>query len=79
MRRINRFGTFLILMGIGSIALFVVSDIARLPDFRFLLWGALALVIGSVIKWLNPTPDNAKTNRFRIFRQKNIEDDQENG
>jgi hypothetical protein len=75
MMRINRFGTFLILIGVGAIAMFVVSDIARMPDFRFLLWGAGGLVLGTLIKWLNPKPDKPTSNRFRILHQKNEDDD----
>ena len=73
--RINRFGTFFILIGIGALALFVVSDIARLPDFRFLLWGSLALVLGTLIKWLSPKPDRSRANRFRMFRKNNEDED----
>ena len=73
--RINRFGTFLILIGIGALALFVVSDVARLPDFRFLLWGSLALILGTLIKWFSPKPDRPRANRFRMLRKNNEDED----
>ena len=73
--RINRFGTFFILIGIGALALFVVSDVARMPDFRFLLWGSLALMLGTLVKWLSPKPDKPRANRFRMLRKNNEEED----
>lgn len=73
--RINRLGTFIILVGIGALALFIVSDIARMPDFRLLLWGSMALVLGTVIKWLSPKPDKPRANRFRMLRKNNEEED----
>ncbi|MBI9051491.1 MAG: hypothetical protein JEZ00_18850 [Anaerolineaceae bacterium] len=75
MQRLNRIGTFLILVGIAAIALFIVSDISRLPDFRFLLWGAIGLILGSLIKWLNPKPEKKAASRFRILRKRNEDED----
>jgi hypothetical protein len=75
MRRLNRLGTFFIVLGGGSIALFAVSDFARLPDYPLLFWGMIAIVVGSLIKWISPKPVHKSANRFRILHSRNDDED----
>ncbi len=41
-----RIGTFFIIIGLGSVILFVISDIANTVDFDYLFIGLLSIGIG---------------------------------
>ncbi len=72
----NRVGTFLLFVGLILSTLFLFSDMADVPQIKFLLWGALVIVAGVLIKWKNPLPASESSGRFRFIkriRQKNLE------
>ena len=47
---VPRIGTFFIVIGVGSIVLFIVSDIANMVDFNYLSIGLLVTSIGVVLR-----------------------------
>jgi hypothetical protein len=74
---IARIGTFLIMLGLGALILFITSDLAKTPDFDFLFVSLILLVVG----WLfqrKRTPA-APSGRFSILRKRgNNQVDQSN-
>jgi len=72
----NRVGTFLLFVGLVLATLFLFSDMAGVVQIKFLLWGALAIVVGGLIKWKHPLPRADTSGRFRLLthiKQKSIE------
>jgi hypothetical protein len=66
---INRIGTFFILLGLGLLGLFILSDIADAPSCNFLVFGAILLGIG-IFLWLkDPAPPPQPSGRFRLFKR----------
>jgi hypothetical protein len=72
--RLNRFGSLFIIIGVGAIFLFLVSDSTNMPDYRFLIGGITFLVLGSIIKWISPKAEKPASTRFRIFRKQDDDD-----
>jgi hypothetical protein len=65
---INRIGTFFILLGIGLIGLFVLSDMAKSPTCGFLIFGFFSLGLG-IFMWIrDPFPPAQPSGRFRILK-----------
>jgi hypothetical protein len=66
---INRVGTFFILIGIGLIALFILSDIAKTPSCSFFMAGAVSLGLG-IYMWLrDPVQPGPPPDRFRLLKR----------
>lgn len=68
---INRIGTFFILLGIGLIGLFILSDIAQAPTCNFLVLGAVSLIVGIALWFRDPAPQGPPPERFRILKSIN--------
>ncbi len=67
----NRVGTFFILLGLGLIGLYILSDIAKVPSCNLLVFGGIALALG-VFLWLrDPIKPGPPANRFRLLRGMN--------
>lgn len=64
----NRIALFLILTGIFLIGLFVLSDIAEMPNFWLFAAGAGVLGLGILLNLLNPKPASPPSGRFRILK-----------
>ena len=65
---IYRVGTFFLLIGIGSVILFVLSDAARQTAFSYLCWGLIFLIVGFACRSQykkTVTPSG----RFSIFKR----------
>jgi len=72
----NRVGTFLLLVGLILVALFLFSDMAGVVQMKYLLWGALAVVVGVWMKWKHPLQRPDSSGRFRLLarlKQKSLE------
>jgi predicted membrane channel-forming protein YqfA (hemolysin III family) len=65
---INRIGTFFILLGLGLIGLFILSDIAEAPTCNLLILGAISLILGIVLYLRDPVKPGPPAQRFRLFR-----------
>jgi len=64
---VPRIGTFLILLGIFSLILFVTSNMARKPEFDWLFVGMVLMGIGFIIRRRAPAPPPA--GRFASVRR----------
>ena len=47
---LHRIGTFFIIMGIGLLAFFLLSEAARQVAFEYFCWSVILLVIGFVFR-----------------------------
>lgn len=65
---INRVGTFFILLGLGMIGLFVLSDVAKAPSCSLLVLGGVCLALGIILWMRDPVKPGPPANRFRLFR-----------
>ncbi len=64
----NRLGNFFILLGLGVIGYFVLTDIAKTPACDVLIIGVILVGLGIVLWLRNPGPPPQETGRFRILR-----------
>jgi hypothetical protein len=64
---IVRVGTFFLVLGVGSFILFIISDLARKPDFDYLFVAMLLIAIGWGMRRRKPPPPPA--GRFSMFRR----------
>lgn len=65
---INRVGTFFILIGLGLIGLYILSDIAQAPSCNFIIFGGISLAFGIYLWMRDPKPPPQQTGRFRILK-----------
>ncbi|HEX9018896.1 MAG TPA: hypothetical protein VF806_06900 [Anaerolineaceae bacterium] len=64
----NRIGIFFILIGLGLIGLYLLSDVAHSPSCGFLVFGGILLAFG-ILLWLrNPKPPPQPSGRFRMLK-----------
>jgi uncharacterized membrane protein YedE/YeeE len=72
---LSRMGTFFVLLGILLLVLFIASDIAQDPYFRYFFFGAIALGVGLFFKRLTakPAKPTARFSGLRGFFQKRRE------
>lgn len=47
---IHRIGTFFLLVGIGLLVFFLISEAAKQVTFNYLCWGLILLVLGFVLR-----------------------------
>lgn len=65
----RRIGQFLALLGAFLVALFIFSDISKLPEYALLGWGAVLLVAGIVLVVGNPKPPPEPNPRFKMVKK----------
>lgn len=70
---VNRVGTFFILLGLGLIGLFILSDIAKTPTCNLLIFGGASLALGVFLWFRDPVKPGPPAERFRLFRRKKEE------
>ena len=65
---IYRVGTFCLLVGIGLVVLFFLSEVAQNTKFSYFCWGTILLVIGIMFRnqYKRSIPPSG---RFGIFRR----------
>jgi hypothetical protein len=64
---ILRIGTYFLVIGTGLFILFVASDLAQNPDFDYLFWAVLIIVVGIFIRRRKPAPP--PSGRFGLLRR----------
>jgi len=66
---IYRVGTFFILVGIGLVLLFMLSESAQQTTFSYFCWGTIFLTVGFVFRaqYKKSVPSSG---RFSIFKPK---------
>jgi len=69
----SRVGTFFLLVGIGSLVLFVLSEQAGQTDLSYFCWGTILFVLGFVFRAQYKAPPPPASGRFgilKIFKRK---------
>jgi hypothetical protein len=66
----NRVSTFIIVMGVALIGLFVLSIIAHDAQFILLLVGLVLLAVAGFISYRFPMPEKPQAERFRLVKKK---------
>lgn len=74
----HKVGTFLILLGIVLLALFVYSDIVQAPECNLLIFGGVSLGLGIFLWFRNPSPSPPESGRFRLLRSANKKQNRKN-
>ncbi len=69
MSTVRRIGRFFILVGIGVIAFFILSDLAQQANISVLLIGGIILIFGIMIIVTNPGPEHPPSPHFRTLRK----------
>ncbi len=64
---IIRVGTFLVLVGIGMLILFVASNSANQANFDYLFWAVLAVTVGLMLRRRKAPPP--PSGRFESLRR----------
>lgn len=62
-----RIGTFFIVIGVGLLILFVMTDYTKAPDFDFLFWSVVTTTIGILIRRRKPPPP--PSGRFSFLKK----------
>ncbi len=65
----RRIARFLILLGLGIIGFFILSDMAQQANLTLLLVGGVIFIIGVLILVTNPGPEHPPSPRFRTLRR----------
>jgi hypothetical protein len=66
---IYRVGTFFLLIGIGLIILFVLSESARQTMFDYFCWGMILLIVGFLFRAQYKRSAPPPSGRFSIFKR----------
>ncbi len=65
----HRIGRFFILLGLGIIGFFVLSDLAQQANLTVLLVGGAIFILGIMIIVTNPGPERTPSQHFRTLRR----------
>ncbi len=66
----NRIGTYLLLLGVILMFLFIFSDVAGNAAFGYFFVSVLCLLIGGVLWWRSPSPPPSEPPaRFRTVKK----------
>ena len=65
---VYRIGTFFLLVGIGLIAFFMLSEAARQVSFNYLCWGLIVLIVGFIFRG-QYKKSVAPSGRFSLVRR----------
>jgi len=69
MNAARRIGRFFVLLGVGIIGFFVLSDLAQQANMELLLVGGGILVLGILILITNPAPEAPPDPHFRTLKR----------
>lgn len=65
----NRFGKFLLIVGLLLWVAFFATDHVRIPEFGLFFWGAVCLGTGGFLVVRNRQPSPQSADRFRTVRR----------
>jgi hypothetical protein len=65
----RRIGRFLVVVGLGLIGMFVLSDMAQLVNYNFLVIGGLVFGVGIFLIITSPAPEATPNPRFRSLNK----------
>ncbi len=75
---IIRVGTFLILLGLGMLILFIASDYANQSNFDYLFWAVLAVTVGLMLRRRKaPPPPSSRFESLRRWTGRSRDEDKE--
>ena len=66
---IARIGTFFVLVGIGVMVFFILSDAAKDPRLGYFCWGTILLTLGFIFRGQFKKPAGPPHGRFSIFQR----------
>jgi len=64
---IARVGTFFVLVGIGLMVFFILSESAQVPTLSYFCWGTILLTSGFIFRGQFKRPAGPPHGRFSIF------------
>ena len=66
---VSREGTFFVLVGIGLMVFFILSESAKAPTLSYFCWGTFLLTFGFVFRGQFKKPAGPPSGRFSIFKK----------
>ena len=66
---VARVGTFLVLVGIGLMVFFILSEAAKAPTLSYFCWGTVVLSFGFIFRGQFKKPAGPPHGRFGIFKR----------
>jgi predicted membrane channel-forming protein YqfA (hemolysin III family) len=64
---VARVGTFFVLVGIGLMVFFILSESAKVPTLSYFCWGTILLTFGFIFHGQFKRPPGPPHGRFSIF------------
>ena len=65
---VSRVGTFFVLVGIGMLVFFVLSEAAKTPMLSYFCWGTVLLTLGFIFRAQYKKPTQA-SGRFSVLKR----------
>jgi len=66
---IARVGTFFILVGIGMLVFFILSEAAKDPTLSYFCWGTVLLTFGFIFRRQLKRPAGPPSGRFSVMKK----------
>jgi hypothetical protein len=66
---VARVGTFFVLVGIGLMTFFILSESAKHPTLSYFCWGTVLLTFGFIFRGQFKKPAGPASGRFSIFKR----------
>ena len=66
---VARVGTFFVLVGIGLLVFFILSEAAKTPTLGYFCWGTVLLTFGFIFRAQFKRPPGPASGRFSIFKR----------
>jgi len=66
---VARVGTFFVLVGIGLMAFFILSESAKDPTLSYFCWGTVLLTAGFIFRGQFKKPAGQDSGRFSIMKR----------
>ena len=66
---VSRVGTFFVLVGIGLLVFFILSEAAKAPTLSYFCWCTVWLTLGVIFRAQFKRPAGPASGRFTIFKR----------
>jgi len=64
-----RIGTYFLLVGLGLLVFFMLSEAAKQPTFSYFCWSMILLILGVVFRAQYKKPGPPPSGRFSVFKR----------
>jgi len=64
-----RIGTYFLLVGLGLLVFFMLSEAAKQPTFSYFCWSMILLILGFVFRAQYKKPGPPPSGRFSVFKR----------